>query len=152
MPQTSATQKLARQIVQAADLDDFFASNRHRLAPETFSALKDEVDRLVKVDLNEAEPLARATRDLASRLDDPISLGYGDAAVAQVHQYAGRLAEAEPLYLAAIERLRGAGRRTEAAALERHLVGLFHRQGRPAEALEIARRARRALSRAGERH
>jgi hypothetical protein len=40
MPQASPTQKLARQIVQAADLDVFFASNRHRLAPETFSALK----------------------------------------------------------------------------------------------------------------
>ena len=64
MAQATSTQKLARQIVRAADLDDFFASNRHRFAPETFSALKEEVDRLVKVDLTEAEPLARRARDL----------------------------------------------------------------------------------------
>jgi len=146
----SSTRRLARQITEAPDLEGFFAANRHRIAPETVAELKEEVDRLVKVDLKRAEPLARATHRLASLLDDPVSLSYGDAAVAQVHHYAGRLADAQPLYEAAIGRLREAGKTIEAAAVERQLVGLFHRQGRGREALEVARRARRTLARAGE--
>jgi CHAT domain-containing protein len=146
-----ATLRLARQLTKAADFEGFFAANRHRFAPETVAELKDEVDRLVKVDLTKAEPLAVATQRLAILLDDPVSLGYGEAAIAQVHHYAGRLADAEPLYQTAIDRLRGAKRRVEAAALERQLVGLYHRQGRPKEALAVASRARRTLTRAGER-
>src|SRR6185295_9504080 len=69
----------------------------------------------------------------------------------QVHTYAGRLADALPLYEAAIGRLREAGRKVEAAAVERQLVALLYRQGRAKKALEIARRARRTLARAGER-
>lgn len=152
MQSASATRRLARQLTETKDLDGFFAANRERFAPETVAGLKEEVDRLVKVDLTKAEPLAEATRRVAGLLDDPVSLGYGEAAVAQVHHHAGRLSDAEPLYRAAIDRLRGAGRRVEAAALERQLIGLFHRQGRAKEALEIARRARRTLARAGERN
>src|SRR5688500_14079453 len=100
-----ATQRLARELAQASDLEGFFAANRHRLAPETMADLKREVDRLVEVDLTRAEPLALATHRLASLLEDPISLGYGDAAVARVHHYAGRLPDAKLHYRAAIERL-----------------------------------------------
>jgi CHAT domain-containing protein len=145
-----ATRRLARQLTEAADFEGFFAANRHRFAPTTVAELKNEVDRLVKVDLTRAEPLALATRRLAVLLDDPVSLGYGEAAIAQVHHYAGRLTDAEPLYRAAIDRLRGAKLRVETAALERQLVGLYMRQGRLKEALGIARRARRTLARAGE--
>ena len=150
-PSSTPTRRLAQQLAKASDLDGFFAANRHRIAPETVAGLKEEVDRLVKVDLVKAEPLAHATRRIAVLLDDPVSLGYGDAAVAQVHQYAGRLGDAEPLYRAAIDRLRGARLRVEAAAVERQLVGLYMRQGRLDEALVVARRARRTLARAGER-
>ncbi len=147
----SATRRLARQIAEAADLDGFFAANRDRIAPETIADLKDEVDRLVRVDLTRAEPLAHATHRLAWLLDDPVSLGYGDAAIAQVYQQVGRLADAQPLYESAIERLRGAGKKTEAAGIERQLVAILTRQGRAKEALEIAGRARRTLAKAGDR-
>ncbi|HQR37389.1 MAG TPA: CHAT domain-containing protein [Blastocatellia bacterium] len=144
------TRRLVRQLTGAADLDGFLAANRHRFDTATVIELKDEVDRLVKVDLTQAEPLALATRKLARVLKDPVSIGFGDAAVAQVHHYSGRLNQAEPLYMSAIDRLRLNGRTTDAAALERQLVGLFHRQGRADDALALARKARRTLARAGE--
>lgn len=151
MQTAPATRRLARQLVEAADLEGFFAANRDRLAPETVAELKEEVDRLVKVDLAKAEPLARATRAIAGLLEDPVSLGFGDAAVAYVHQYAGRLDQAEALFRSAIGALKSSGKRVEAAALERQLVGILTRQGRAAEALEVARLARRALARGGEK-
>ncbi len=151
MSSDRATQRLARQITEAADLEGFLSANRHKFAPETVASLKEEVDRLGEVDLTKAEPLARATRDLALLLDDPVSKGYGDAAVARVHYLAGRSAEAEPLYRAAIDRMRAAGRRVEAAALERQLVGVLMDLGQAEEGLAVARRARRTLARAGER-
>jgi tetratricopeptide (TPR) repeat protein len=151
MPSNVATRRLARQMTEAADLKNFLAANRHRFAPETVAGLKEEVDRLVEVDLRQAEPLAFATRNLAALLDDPVSLGYGDAAMARILHFGGRFVEAEPLYRAAIERLRGAKRSREAAALEVQYVALLLRLGRAAEALGAARRARRALRRSGDR-
>src|SRR5262245_26237617 len=147
MQSNTATQRLARQIAEAPDLEGFFSANRHRFVPETIAELKEEVDRLGEVDLRRAEPLARAAQSLGRWLDDPVSLSYGDAAVARVHYMAGRSAEAEPLYRGAIDRLRAAGRRVEAAALERQLVGVLTDLGRAEEGLAVARRARRVLAR-----
>lgn len=145
-----ASRRLARQIVRAGDLDAFLAANRRRLGPDGFAGLKGEVDRLVEVDLTQAQPLADATQRLAALAGDPASRGFGDAAAAHVHYHSGRLAEAEPLFLSAIEGLRASRRTVDAAAVERQLVGLLHRQGRAKEALDVARRARRTLARAGE--
>lgn len=149
MQREISSNRLARQIIEVADLSVFFEANRHRIAPNSVAGLKDEVDRLVEIDLTRAEPLALATQSLAALMEDPISLGFGDAAVAQVHHFAGRLDEAEPLFLSAIQKLKSAGRTGEAAAIERQLVGLLHRQGRSQEALDLARRTRRTLKRTG---
>jgi tetratricopeptide (TPR) repeat protein len=144
-------QQLARSAVRAKNLETFVAAKRSSFAPETVAELKGEVDRLVKTDLTKAEPLASATHRIGEILGDAVSLAYGEAALAQAHHYSGRLGLAEPLYRSAIERLRAARRRVEAAAIELQLVGFYHRRGQTTEALEVARKARRVLARAGRR-
>jgi CHAT domain-containing protein len=151
MEKTQLTERLARQLVEATDLAGFLAANREKFAPETVASLKDEVDRLGDMDLTRAEPLARATAELARLLDDPVSLGYGDAAVARVHFLSGRVIDAERLYQAAIDRLRTAGRRAEAAVLERQLVAVLMKLGRIDDGLKVGRRARRVLARSRDR-
>jgi CHAT domain-containing protein len=150
MIDSGASRRLARQIVRADDLDAFVVAKRRSLGPDDFAGLKGEVDRLVEVDLTKAAPLANAIQKLAGIVGDAASGSFGDAAVAQVHYHAGRLAEAEPLFLSAVEGLRVSRRPVDAAAVERQLVGLLHRQGRAQEALNVARKARRTLTRAGE--
>ncbi len=145
-----ASRRLARQIVRADDLGAFVLDRRPSLGPDDFAGLKGEVDRLVEVDLTKAQPLADAIRRLAGIIGDTASGSFGEAAVAQVHYHAGRLSEAEPLFLSAVEGLRVSRRPVDAAAVERQLVGLLHRQGRAKEALHVARKARRTLTRAGE--
>jgi CHAT domain-containing protein/tetratricopeptide (TPR) repeat protein len=148
--QSSAAQKLARRMVRADDLDAFVAANRRKLGPDTVAELKDEVDRLVKVDLTKAGPLAVATRRVGELLGDPVSIAYGEASLAQANLYTGRLADAEPLFRSAIERLRGARRLVDAASVERQLVSLLYRQGRAREALEVAKHSRGVLRKAGK--
>jgi CHAT domain-containing protein/tetratricopeptide (TPR) repeat protein len=150
MEKTQVTQRLARQLVEATDLAGFLAANRESFAPETVANLKDEVDRLGEIDLTLAEPLAHATAEIARLLDDPVSLGFGDAAVARVRFLAGANAEAESLYRTAIDRLRQSGKRVEAAALERQLVAVLMRLERDHDGLSVAKRARRVLAGAGE--
>lgn len=149
MIDAGASRRLARQIVRATELGSF-ARRRAGLGPDDFAGLKAEVDRLVDIDLTKAGELADAMQNLARITGDDASGCYGDAAVAQVHYHAGRLAEAEPLFLSAVDGLKRTRRPVDSAAVERQLVGLLHRQGRAAEALSVARRARRTLSRAGE--
>lgn len=145
-----ASRRLARQLVRSDDLNAFALAKQRSLGPDDFAGLKGEVDRLVEVDLTKAEPLADAIQKLAGIVGDAVGGSFGDAAVAQVHYHHGRLAEAEPLFLSAVEGLRVSRRPIDAAAIERQLVGLLHRQGRAQEALRVARKARKTLTRAGE--
>jgi CHAT domain-containing protein/tetratricopeptide (TPR) repeat protein len=144
-----AIRDLARAAAAGGDVEGFLAENRNRIAPETIVALKEEVDRLSSVDLARAERLADATHLAARSLGDPVSLGFGEAAIARVRHIVGRTGEAAEHYRAAIGNLR-LSRRVEAAALEMQLVAVLMRLGRASEGLEVARHARRALRRAGD--
>ena len=126
-------------------------SNPELLRPQTVTGLYDEVVRLLHVDIQQAERVARAASLLAGRLGDDASRAAGLRALGHVHYRKRKYQAAVDLYqesLAIYERLGDAletGR-----TLNSSLQSLIY-LGRYPEAMDHAQRARQIFQRLGDR-
>ena len=139
--------ELSNSLLNAKTLDAFLGEREDQPRHDILSSLKSEVDRLVGCDLQAAARLASRIEELANHLDDSVSQGFAEASRARVLHLSGKYAEANAKYESAVARLRAARLPAEAAGLRLQQVDAPLQMGRYAEALVIARSARRSLRR-----
>ena len=119
-------------------------TSRH--AWERLAALKDRVERLVRTDLNQASLLVDRMERMAAQTGDPLSGSFARASLAILLHFQGKHAQANRFYESSARELRAAGLKTQAALIEKRQVYALTDMGRYAEALSVARRARRVLA------
>ncbi len=126
-------------------------SNPDLVRPETVTRLYDEVVRLLHVDIQQAERMARAASLLADRLGDEASRAAGLRALGHI-EYRKRKYEASlDLYRESLVIHQRLGNRLEEGrTLSSSLQSLIY-LGRYEEAMDHARRAREIFERMGDR-
>ena len=140
------SRSLARKLMEAESAEVFLRS-RPGLSWRVFASLKVEVDRLVHSDLNAASHLVDRVEQLAGLSDDRVSRSFSKSCRARFLHLLGRHAEANPLYEEAVNLLRSVKLMTEAAIIQKQRVDALTHVGRYAEALRVARSARRVFAR-----
>ena len=140
------SRSLARKLMEAESAEAFLRS-RPGVSWRVFASLKVEVDRLVHSDLNAASQLVDRIEQLATLADDRVSKSFSRSCRARFLHLLGKHAEATPLYDEAVNGLRSARLTTEAAIIQKQQVDALTHVGRYAEALRVARVARRVLAR-----
>ena len=119
--------------------------------PGTVSRLYDEVVRLLHVDLQQAERLARAAAQIARKTGDPTSQAAGIRALAHIHYRKREYETSLELYKKALAIYNRLGDEREAGrTLSSSLQSLIY-LGRYSEARRCARRARGIFTRLGDR-
>jgi tetratricopeptide (TPR) repeat protein len=131
----------------SAESPEAFVRHLSEDGRQTLSALKSEVDRLVTCDLSKASRLVDRTERVAEIIGDPVCRALAAACRARVLHRSGRHAEANSLYESAIQVLREAGLKGEAATIQKPQVAALIMLGRYDDALRTARAARRVLAR-----
>jgi len=140
------SRSLARKLMEAESAEVFLRA-RPGVSWRAFASLKVEVDRLVHSDLNAASQLVDRVEHLASLTDDRVSKSFSKSCRARFLHLLGKHAEANPLYDEAVNVLRSVKLTTEAAIIQKQQVDALTHVGRYAEALRVARAARRVLAR-----
>ena len=131
-----------RQIIQG---------RRDAWCPETVSRLYDEVVRLLHVDVQQAERVARAASMIAESIGDEASQAASLRALAHIYYRKRQYKESVDLYERALEIYERAGDEREAArTLNSSLQSLIY-LGRYPEAEQYARRARDIFERLGDK-
>jgi CHAT domain-containing protein/tetratricopeptide (TPR) repeat protein len=131
-----------RQIIQG---------RRDAWCPETVSRLYDEVVRLLHVDVQQAERVARAASMIAESIGDEASQAASLRALAHIYYRKRQYKESVDLYERALEIYQRAGDEREAArTLNSSLQSLIY-LGRYPEAEQYARRARDIFERLGDK-
>jgi CHAT domain-containing protein/Tfp pilus assembly protein PilF len=131
-----------RQILQ---------SHRDLWNPGTVSRLYDEVVRLLHVDVQQAERIARAAADIADKIGDDSSQAASLRALAHIYYRKRQYKESVELYERALEIYERLGDERESArTLNSSLQSLIY-LGRYKEAQEYAQRAREIFSRLGDK-
>src|SRR5207247_11335251 len=126
-----------------AESAEVFLRSRPGLSWRVFASLKIEVDRLVHSDLNAASQLVDRVEQLAALADHRVSKSSSKACRARFLHLLGKHGEATALYDEAVSVLRSARLTTEAAIIQKQQVDALTHVGRYAEALRVARAARR---------
>ncbi|HKA00839.1 MAG TPA: CHAT domain-containing tetratricopeptide repeat protein [Candidatus Solibacter sp.] len=131
-----------RQLLQA---------HREAWRPETVSRLYEEVVRLLHVDVQQAERIARAASTIADAIADDPSQAASLRALAHIYYRKRQYKESVDLYEHALEIYERAGDEREAArTLNSSLQSLIY-LGRYPEAEQYARRARDIFERLGDK-
>ncbi len=121
------------------------------VSPSLVTEIKREIDRLAYADRASASRLVEAAAWAADRLGDGASRAFADASRARLLYAEARYGDAEPLFAAATSALRDEGRPADAAALAKQHMETLMYLGRYDEAFVLAREARGALRRLGDR-
>jgi CHAT domain-containing protein/tetratricopeptide (TPR) repeat protein len=131
-----------RQLLQA---------DRGLWKPETVTHLYDEVVRLLHVDVQQAERMARAALHLANRLNDAASRAAAQRALAHIYYRRRKYEASVELYESALALYEGLGDELETGrTLNSSLQSLIY-LGRYREATAAAERARAIFQRFGDR-
>ncbi len=138
--------ELAKTLLRAKGIESFWRRHGGERKVSTLTALKAEIDRLIRVDLGAATRLADRIEALAQLAGDPVSSGFAAACRARVLHFTGRYADANAKYVTALKALKGAKLKVEAAALQRQQVDALAQMGRYRDALDAAKSARRLLA------
>jgi CHAT domain-containing protein len=126
-------------------------SNPEFLRPQTVTRLYDEVVRLLHVDIQQAERIARAAALLAGRLDDDASRAASLRALGHVSYRKRKYQASVDLYQEALAICERLGDELEAGrTLNSSLQSLIY-LGRYPEAMDHAQRARQIFERLGDR-
>ncbi len=139
--------ELANNLINAESIEAFLRQLNGDGGWQIVSMLKAEVDRLLGCDLNQASTLVDRIEQLAARLNDPLSKAFAEASRARVLHFTGRHSQADEFYERAINAMRTAKLRTEAARIQKQHIDALKHLGRYADALQVARAARRVLAR-----
>ena len=119
--------------------------------PDTVARLYDEVVRLLQVDIQQAERMARAAWMLADRLGDDASRAASLRALGHVHYRKRKYEKSLDLYQESLAIYQGLGDTLEAGrTLNSSLQSLIY-LGRYPEAMDYAEQARRIFERLGDR-
>ena len=138
--------ELANSLLRARSIESFWRRHAGDSKLSTFSALKTEIDRLIRVDLRVAGRLADRIEALAHLAGDPVSTAFAAASRARVLHFTGRYADASAKYITAVKGLKAAKLKAEAAQVQRQHVGVLAELGRYKDALSEARQVRRLLA------
>jgi CHAT domain-containing protein len=133
--------------MSAESAEAFLAELGGKIDWQTMAALKNEVDRLVGVDLHEAELFTTRAEQLAELTHEPVSKAFAQAGRARVLYFQGRHAESNAVYDGVVSALRAGKLASEAAFARMQQSGVLVHLGRSDEALRAAREARRVLAR-----
>lgn len=134
--------------MNAESVESFLTEQGSRIDWQTMAVFKQDVDRLVRCDLNEAERLTNRIEELAGHLNDPVSTAFAQASRARVLHTSGKYSMASELYDRSSQSLKEAGLGTEAAVIRMQQVFAFTQMGRYDDALRAGFAARRVLARA----
>ena len=140
------SKSLANKLLSAESPEAFLRSRRGRTGWELFAALKDEVDRLVSSDIQAARNLVECIERVAALTKEPISASFAQASHASLLHVLGNHAEANRLYENSARAMQSRGYRTQAAMLQKQQVYVLAHMGSYAEALRVARSARRVFA------
>jgi CHAT domain-containing protein/tetratricopeptide (TPR) repeat protein len=131
-----------RQLLQA---------HRQLWKPETVTRLYDEVVRLLHVDVQQAERMARAAMQMAAGVDDDASIAAGQRALAHIYYRKRKYEASIELYQKALVLYEGLGNDLETGrTLNSSLQSLIY-LGRYQDAMDAAARARAIFERLGDR-
>lgn len=139
--------ELADKLMQARSTEAFLREQNVALRWQVVAALKGEVDRLVRCDLKAAARLSERVGEVATLAGDPISKAFAEASRARVLHLSGRPEEANALFGSAVDAMRSASLKSEAAEVQMQQVAALRQMGRYGDALKTASAARRVLKR-----
>jgi tetratricopeptide (TPR) repeat protein len=143
-------ERLAREP-EAQARRQMLLANREWRAPETVARLYDEMVRLARIDLRQAERLARSAAWLSRRLNDGAARALGLRAMGHIQFLKGRNAAAWRYYEAALALYEQLGKELEIGRTLNGALQTLIYLGRYDEAFECAARAREIFTRQGDR-
>ena len=147
-------QRLAAELARepnAVRRRQLLAAHRELWRPETVSCFYDEVVRLLHVDVQQAERIARAAAQVANRIGDDASRAAGLRALAHISYRKRRYEHSVELYEKALAIYRQLGDEREAGrTLNSSLQSLIY-LGRYDEAQDCAHKAREIFTRLDDR-
>lgn len=138
--------KLATNLMKASSAEDYFRARGRSVNWRTFATLKQEVDHLVNSDLNAASPLVERIEELASITGDSLCEAFAKSSRARLLHLLGKHREANNLYDQAARVMQSFKLKGEAAVVQKQQVDALTHIGRYADALRVARAARRVFA------
>jgi CHAT domain-containing protein/tetratricopeptide (TPR) repeat protein len=138
---------LAINLMKASSAEAYFRARGRSVNWHTFATLKQEVDHLVNRDLNAASRLVERIEELASLTGESLCEAFAKSSRARLLHLLGKHREANNLYDQASRVMQSFKLTYEAAVVQKQQVDALTHIGRYADALRVARAARRVFAR-----
>ncbi len=133
--------------MNADRVETFLLRRKGRLDAASLAALKHEVDRLLGSNLERAAHLVKRLEELAALTKEAAGAAFANAARARLLDHQGNHAAANQFYETAVKQFRAVKLPCEAAILQRQQLRALMFAGRFSEARQVARQARKVLTR-----
>lgn len=139
--------KVATNLMKASSANAYFRARGRSVNWRTFARLKHKVDGLVNSDLNAASRLVERIEELAALTGESLCEAFAKSSRARLLHLLGKHREANSLYDQAARVMQSFKLKYEAADVQKQQVDALTHIGRYAEALRLARGARRVFVR-----